>query len=169
VAITTKTDYLTDTGSIPYVSQYHIVNRPQQVQVFAGASTSGTPLSQIIYRYDEYSAGYCKNGVPGLTDHTSAVGHLASYGTGYIARGNVTTTSRLIGGTTFANTYTCYDTLGTVTKTVDANGNPTTIDNTDSWASGGSSSCEIGANTYAYPTTITNALGQQQKLLSTRI
>jgi RHS repeat-associated protein len=161
---TTKIDYLKDTGSIPYVSQDHIVNRPQQVQVFAGASSSGTPLSQTIYTYDEYSAGYCKNGVSGLTDHTSAVGHLTSYGTSYTARGNATTASHLISGSTYATTHTCYDTLGTVTQTVDANGNPTTFDNTDSWANGGSSSCAIGADTYAYPTTITNALGQQQKL-----
>jgi RHS repeat-associated protein len=161
---TTKIDYLTDTGSVPYVSQYHILNRPQQVQVFPGSATSGTPLSQTIYTYDEYSAGYCKNGLPGLTDHTSAVGHLTSYGTSYTGRGNATTASRLISGSTYATTHTCYDTLGGVTQTIDANGNPTTLDNTDSWASGGSSTCETGADTYAFPTTITNALGQQQKL-----
>lgn len=159
---TTKTSYLPDTGSIAYVSQYHIVDRPQEIQVFAGASTSGTPVSQTTYSYDEYGSGYCKNGVPGITDHTSAVGHSTTYGTSYTARGNVTTVSKLINGSTYATSHVCYDTLGNVTQAIDANGNATTFDYTDSWSSGGSSSCILGGTTYAYPTTITNALGQQQ-------
>jgi YD repeat-containing protein len=158
VVRTTKIDYLPDTGGIPYVSQYHILNRPQQVQVFAGASTTGTPVSKTTYNYDEYSAGFCS----GITDHTNATGHSTNYGTGYTARGNATTISRLVSGTTYSTSHMCYDTLGNVTKTIDANGNPTTYDYTDSWSSGGPSSCEIGSDTYAYPTTITNALGQQQ-------
>jgi RHS repeat-associated protein len=162
VVRTTKTDYLPDTGSIHYVSQYHIVDRPQQVQVFPGASTSGTPASKTVYGYDEYSAGYCKNGMPGLTDHTSAIGHSTNYGISYVGRGNVTSIARMISGTTNSYTYICYDTLGNVTQTVDADGNPTTLGYTDSWGSGGSSSCTLGGAAYAYPTTITNALAQQQ-------
>jgi RHS repeat-associated protein len=150
---TTKTSYLGDTGSIPYVSTYHILNRPHEIQVFAGGSTSGAPVSQTIYSYDEYGT------VCPTMQTESAAGHLTSYGASYPARGNVTSIAQLVSGGTTATSHLCYDVLGSVAESIDANGNTTTINNQDVWAAN-TESCQIGGGTRAFPTTIVNALGQ---------
>jgi YD repeat-containing protein len=131
--------------------------RPTFVKVYAG-TTSGALVSSTLYTYDEYSASYCKNGVPNLTTVTGAYGHDDTYGN----FGNLTTTQRLISGTNYSTTHNCYDTLGNVTQTVDANGNPTSFDYTDSW---NDSYCiPSGTTTHAYPTTVTDALGYRTKI-----
>lgn len=160
-ARTTVTTYVNDTNNlgIPYNSTYHIFDLPVSRAVYSGSATSGTPDAYTQYVYDEYSASYCKNGVPALKTISGASGHDDSFGASYIARGNVTTIKRLVGGSTYATSHNCYDTLGNVTQTVDPNGNPTTFDYTDSWYD---TNYRV-SNTYSAPTTITNALGQVTK------
>jgi RHS repeat-associated protein len=135
---------------------------PTQVNVYAGSNTSGTPLSSTLYTYDEYSANYCKNGVPMLTNVTGAYDHDDSgHGISWTGRGNATTTQRLISGTAYATSHACYDTLGNVTQTVDANGNPTSYSYTDNWVD--SYCIPSGTVVHGYPTTVTDALAHQTK------
>jgi RHS repeat-associated protein len=147
------------------VTQYQGVPlRPTSVNVYPGSNTGGTPISSTLYTYDEYSANYCKNNVPGLTNITGATNHDDSgHGIGFTARGNVTTIRRLISGTAYSTTHKCYDTLGNVTQTVDANGNPTTYNYSDSGKWADTDCIPSGTVTDAFPTTITDALGFQSK------
>ena len=90
----------------------HGVSFPSSVSVYAGSGT-GSPVSQTNYTYDEYSASYCKGGVPMLTSITGALNHDDSgHGASFTARGNVTSISGLISGTTYSTAHKCYDTLG---------------------------------------------------------
>jgi RHS repeat-associated protein len=161
---TKKISYITDTSTIKYNSVYHIYNRPLNVSVYSG-SGSGSPTASTTYVYDEYSANYCKNSVPMLSNVTGATNHDdAGHGVSFAARGNVTTTQRLVSGSTYSTSHSCYDTLGNLTQSVDSAGNPTTYDYSDSgkWADSGC--IPSGTNTHAFPTTITDALGHQTKL-----
>jgi len=130
---TTVYQYLGDiSGGIAYNSQYHIYNRPVSINVYPGANTSGTPLQQTLYTYDEYSQNYCTSGIPNLTNITGALMHDdTNHGGTFYARGNVTSTKALVSGSTYVTFHSCYDTLGNVTQTVDAAGNPTTFDYSD--------------------------------------
>lgn len=157
---TTKMSYIADTASIKYNSVYHIYDRPTSVSVYAGSGT-GSPVSQTNYTYDEYSANYCS--VPMLATVTGAVNHDDSgHGSSFLARGNVTTTSKLISGTTYVTSHKCYDTLGNVTQEVDAKGNATSYDYTDTWAD--TSCISSTAVTKAFPTTITDAARNRTKI-----
>jgi RHS repeat-associated protein len=158
---TTKIGYLQDTSSIKYNSVYHILNRPVSRSIYAGSGT-GSPIATTNYTYDEYGASYCKNNVPMLTSVTGATGHDdAGHGSTFWARGNVTSISKLVSGTTYLTAHKCYDTLGNVTQEVDAAGNPTSYDYTDNWAD--TSCIASGTVTRAFPTTITDALGHRTK------
>ena len=147
------------------VTQYNgPYSKPSSVNVYAGANTNGTPASSTLYSYDEFGANYCKNGVPGLTNFTGATSHDdTNYGIGWTARGNLTTIQRLISGNSYATTHMCYDTLGNVTQTVDANGNPTSYDYSDSGKWADSFCIPSGTITHAFPTTVTDPLGHQSK------
>jgi RHS repeat-associated protein len=150
VVRTTKTTYTSGTFI-----------KPASINVYAGSGT-GSPIASTLYTYDEYSANYCKNGVPMLASFTGAYRHDdTNFGTSYTARGNVTTIQRLISGTTYATTHMCYDTLGNVTQTVDANGNPTSYDYSENWAD--TYCIPSGTITHAFPTIITDALGHRTK------
>jgi RHS repeat-associated protein len=138
--------------------------KPTSINLYAGSNTTGTPVSSTLYTYDEYSANYCKNGVAMLTNITGATSHDdTDFGVSFTARGNVTTTQRLISGTSYAISHACYDTLGNVTQTVDANGNPTTYDYSDSGKWADSYCVASGTVTHAFPATVTDALGHQTK------
>jgi len=160
---TTVYQYLGDiSGGIAYNSQYHIYNRPVSINVYPGANTSGTPLQQTLYTYDEYSQNYCTSGIPNLTNITGALMHDdTNHGGTFYARGNVTSTKALVSGSTYVTFHSCYDTLGNVTQTVDAAGNPTTFDYSDNWAD--STCVASGTLTRAFPSVVTDALGFRQK------
>jgi YD repeat-containing protein len=154
-----ETDF---TGTVVRTTKtaYNGFMKPTSVNVYAGTGT-GSPIASTLYTYDEYSASYCKNNILMLSGFTGAHGHDDAYGTSDHSRGNVTTIQRLISGTTYSTTHNCYDTLGNVTQTVDANGNPTSFDYTDNW---NDSDCiPSGTITHAFPTTLTNALGYRSK------
>jgi YD repeat-containing protein len=154
-------DYGTTTPVRTTKYSYGTGNLVTSVSVWAGDGTTGSPLTQTNYTYDEYSANYCKNGVPMLTNTPGAVGHDdANYGINDTSfRGNVTTISRWVSGSTWRVSHKCYDTLGNVTQEVDEAGNPTTYDYAEKWAD--SSCIPAGIVTRAYPTTITDAAGFQ--------
>jgi len=158
---TTKISYQGDTSTIHYNSQYRMFNRPASVSVYAGSGT-GSPISKTNYTYDEYGANYCKNSVPMLTNITGAINHDdAGHGYGFWARGNVTSISKLISGTTYVTSHICYDTLGNATQQVDELGNATNYDYTENWAD--TSCIGSGTLTRAFPTTITDALGHRTR------
>ncbi len=130
--------------------------RPTAVNIYSGTA-AGPLIASTLFTYDEYSANYCKNGVPGLTVVTGVTGHKDGVG----PSGNPTTVSRWISGTSYATSHACYDSLGNVTQLVDANGNPTTFDYSENWAD--TSCIPAGTNTHAFPTMVTNALGHRTK------
>jgi YD repeat-containing protein len=135
--------------------------KPTSVNISAGTGT-GSPVASTLYTYDEYSANYCKNSVPMLTNITGATGHDdTNYGISFTARGNATTIRQLISGSTYATTHRCYDTLGNVTQEVDANGNPTSYDYSENWAE--TDCIPSGTLTHAFATTITDANGFRRK------
>ena len=149
---TTKTSYSPNSGPPNGV-------RVSSVSVYAGSGT-GSPVAQTNYTYDEYSASYCKNGVPMLTNITGALNHDdADYGSGYTARGNVTSISRLVSGSTYVTSHKCYDTLGNVTQVVDDIGNPTTYSYAEKWAD--TSCVASGTLTRGFASTITDAVGSR--------
>jgi len=162
---TTKYTYLQDTPSIAYNSQYYIYNRPTSINVYAGDGT-GSPISSTTFAYDEYSANYCQPfkgaAVPGLTSIAGAINHRDSdHGVTFVARGNVTSTSKLVSGSTYITSHACYDTLGNVTQTVDERNNATNVEYTENWAD---ANCEsAGTLTRTLPTIITDPMGMRRK------
>jgi YD repeat-containing protein len=151
-------DYGAGTPTRTQKITYGTLSRPTSVALYAGDGSSGSPIAETTYTYDEYGASYCKNGVPMLTNVTGATNHDdTAYGSTNWTRGNPTTISRLISGTTWSTIHRCYDTLGNVTQEVDARGNPTTYGHLDSFAD---AACTSTKPTYGYVTSVTNAAGE---------
>jgi YD repeat-containing protein len=98
-----------------------------------------TKLAETRVTYD--------NGVP------------ASYG--YF--GEPTAVSHWAGGASYLTTNYGYDSHGNVTAATDAKRHTTTVSYADAWPTG-SSACQPAQASFAYPTTVTNALNQQTKL-----
>ena len=155
---TLHTDYLGDTATTPYVSQYHMVSYPSRVQIL---DASKNPIAETDYTYDEYSSSYCGGSVPMLTTITGATGHDDSRGANFVARGNPTTIKSLTSGGNTVTTHRCYDTLGNVTGVVDGNGGLTKFDYTDNFAD--RSCVDPNTSTYALPTTVVDPLGHTTK------
>jgi RHS repeat-associated protein len=102
-------------------------------------------LAQTLYTYDVYTYnGGTLSSVTGLSGHDDS-----NYGTNNTVRGNVTLTQKLVGGSTYLNSYNNFDTTGQVTFAYDPANQKT------SYAYG----CQN-----AYPTTITNPLSQPTTL-----
>jgi len=135
--------------------------KPASINVWPGDGSSGSPLSQTTYTYDEYSANYCKNGVPMLASVTGATNHDDNYALNVTGRGNVTSISRWVSGTTWVTSHKCYDTLGNVTQEVDEAGHPTSYDYSENWTD--TSCIPVGTITHGYPTTVTDPVGNRQK------
>jgi RHS repeat-associated protein len=108
-----------------------ILNRPASVTVYDG---SGNTMAQTTYAYDETT--------PTPTSGTPS--HVAVTG----SRGNPTTITQLVQGTTTIHTTKTYYDTGTLSTTVDPNGNPPTT------YTYGTGSCGN-----AFPTKVTNAAG----------
>lgn len=162
---TLSTQYIKDTSSIPYVSQYNMIDYPLSQTLTDG---KGNVVAQTLYSYDEYSASYCQNsypaglsGIPMLTSVVGASGHDDSRGTSYLARGNVTTIQNLVSPGVYVTTHKCYDTLGNVLQDVDGNGKATRYSYADNFLD--TACISAGANTHAFPTLVTDALGHQTK------
>ena len=133
-----ESDYSTGTPPIlrktlfSYASLTNAVSKPHQVTVEDG---SNNVVSQTTYTYDQ--------GTPapttGVPQHTSVSG----------SRGNPTTISQLVAGTTSLATTLAYDDTGNVLTSTDPANNVTTFDYTDNF----SDSAPLG--TRAYMTKVT--------------
>ena len=134
----TATWYVTAPGYVD--APAHLLRLPSQVNVYAGASTLA---SLTYYRYDETP----------LTNDPGVVSHDGAFGTGYTARGNLTTKMEYVNlSNSYSVTKHTYDIAGNITSIIDPNGHSTTFSYNDT------------CNLYARPLTVTNALGQATTL-----
>jgi YD repeat-containing protein len=137
----TSMDY--NLGSV-YLQQ-HIIGLVSQVQVTDG---NGQPQSKTTYAHDD----------PGRLQSVPAAAtqHDAAYSLTLTARGNVTAVSRwdvtdVNNGAKKLTSYINYYTTGTPISTTDPAGHQSTIAYADSFSDG------VPRNTFAYPTTLTDA------------
>ena len=163
----THTDYVTDTN---YFEKYL---RTLPMRTWVSSDINGlNKVSLSELEYDNYTpdANHAA-----LWDRTSGgsvsvLGHdSANYGTGKIYRANVTKVTSYANAqsqTGPVNVYSQYDILGNVVVTIDANGNASTISYNDNFgfpdgeARSNGAPAELGGqNTFAFPTSMTNALG----------
>jgi RHS repeat-associated protein len=132
----------------------NIADLPTLVQTFDAA---GNLVAQTQNSYDGGSllnTGSCTS--PGVPNHD-----YCNYPYTMVLRGNVTQSSQWLNtNNTWLNTTHTYDDLGNLRSTTDPGGHPTTYDYTDSW---GGTGCVTAANTLAFPTTVTDALGHRVK------
>jgi RHS repeat-associated protein len=155
-------DYGASTPTRTRKLAYNVYHKPTSDSIYAGDGSSGSPVSQTTYTYDEYNASYCQNGVPMLASVTGATNHDdTNYGVNYTTRGNVTSISRWVSGSTWVTSHKCYDTLGNVTQDVDEAGHYTGYDYSETWAD--TSCIPTGTTTHGYPTTITDPVGNRSK------
>jgi RHS repeat-associated protein len=161
----THTDYLTsgyDTNT-----NIHLRSLPSQQLVYAVNPSTGaeTLASQITYEYDLYDGS--PNHSP-LVDRPSISGLDSGFTTGYTTRGNVTKVRRWLDTpSSWIDIYAQYDIAGNVVKAIDGRGYATDFEFIDRF---GSPNGESRANTappeldgqtsYAFPTKVTDALGQ---------
>lgn len=160
----------------------HIKDRITQVSVFDGPDGAEKERSRTVYEYDDYSNSanhsplkdwQAVTGIP-MTGHDSAMG------TSYLTRGNVTKTTQFLlakDPTTnpaavhgSVSIYNQYDLAGNVVRTIDAPGNTSDVEYLDRFgAPDGNAQANTGPShlnsptlkyTYAFPTKLTNAIGQ---------
>ncbi len=131
--------YLDDSNSA--YRNANIVDRVTDVQV---QNSVGSKVAETSITYDSTAL----TSVTGMTHHDDT-----NYGTGQTTRGNPTLVQRWVSGSTYLKTTLYYDTTGQVTKVTDPNGNSGTL------GYGTTTSCTTSFSN-AYPTVITNALGQ---------
>ncbi len=106
--------------------------------------------SKITYTYDEPTR------IEGLP--AAPTQHDAAFNTSFLGRGNATTVTRwdvtdISNGAKALSSQVVYKITGTVSKNTDAEGHQSTV------AFGDSFSDEVNRNTFAYPTTVTDADG----------
>ena len=179
----THTDYLTSNsvnGQVydapepidPATPLIHLRNLPKEQITYAVDPNTGTEtqVAKTNWEYDQYTADAFH---AALIDRSGISGRSTGFGTDYVTRGNVTAISRWLnttGGSVTA--YTQYDIAGNVVTTIDPRSTPTniiatTFDFTDRFGSpdgeaqSNGAPAELGTlQSYAFPTKVTNALGQ---------
>ncbi len=111
-------------------------------------------VSQTTYTYDGVAVT--------STNSTQAPNHdYTAYGSTFNLRGNLTQISRglKVGATwTWLNTDNTYDDLGNMLTSRDPGLHMTSYSYVDGWSG---AACTIGANTFAFPTQITDPLGHR--------
>jgi RHS repeat-associated protein len=176
----THTDYLTTNAAqsgVDYTAgtsanSIHIRHLP--IEQWVSSDIGGiNKLSRITYEYDNYQADASH---AALTDRQSIIGLCTTYTSAgvcvntnpqsYLTRGNVTAISRWLLPNTAITAYSQYDIADNVVKAIDARGNATTISYEDNFGepSGdvqpGFQPTELGGQqSYAFPSSVTNALG----------
>jgi YD repeat-containing protein len=141
----TYTDYDLSQG---YLDR-HLIGLVSATHVYD--PVAGQFLAKTTYSYDEAgSVG---------PQATTATGHDQSYGSTFLARGNLTSVSRYdvtdINNTAKAHTARMsYDAAGSILSSTDPAGHQNSIGYADSFSDGNNS-----RNTFAYPTTVTDAGG----------
>ena len=160
----THTDYLKSNpvNSTDYTTtSIHIRGLPTQTQVF---DASGNERARTTFEYDNY----VNDGSHAPLQARSNISGLdSSFTTSYVTRGNLTrSTSWVLSTSTQLHSYAQYDVAGNMLKVIDPRGYATTLEFADrfgapdSEAQGNSTPSELSALTsYAFPTKITNALG----------
>src|SRR5260370_25573953 len=126
-------------------------DRRRDVIVYDG---NNNMVSYTSYEYDNYS----HQGLPGMGT-SGAVQHDPNRSTGDLPRDNRTGVyqwSNTDGA--WLTTFSQYDDTGNIIAVQDPNGNQTSFSYADSW--GNASCAPSGGNAAAYPTSVTNALGQ---------
>ncbi|MEN3329835.1 MAG: hypothetical protein V7638_4642, partial [Acidobacteriota bacterium] len=138
---------------------------PSQVSVFdAAGERSRTSFEYDNYADTNHAALVARSGISGLDSF---------FTTSYTYRGNPTGITRylLTGGvvTGSVSTYTQYDVAGNVVKAIDARGNALTLQYSDSYGgpngeartnSAPTELSSLGQSSFAFPTSVTNALNQ---------
>ena len=179
----THTDYLTTSpaqSGVDYTigtsaNSSHIRNLPQE-QWVSSDSAGLNKLSRTTYEYDNYQADAFH---AALTDRQSIIGLCTIYTAAgvcantnpqsYLTRGNVTAVSRwLLSNNTAITSYAQFDIAGNVVKAIDARGSATNVSYEDNFNFGepdgdvlpGFQPAELGGQkSYAFATSVTNALG----------
>ena len=103
-----------------------------------------TAASETQFTYDQTA----------VSDESGVVGHDTAYGTSFTTRGNATTVGTCLNAPScsWLNSVSTYDIAGNATSVQDPRGNTTQISYADA------------QNTFAFPTTVTNALAQSVAL-----
>jgi RHS repeat-associated protein len=160
----------------------HIRDRVTQVSIFDGPDGTEKERSRTVYEYDDYSNTANHALLKNWQDVTGIpmTGFDSSFGALYATRGNVTKTTQflLVADPTTnpaavvgsVSTYQQYDLAGNVVRAIDALGNASDIEYVDRFGlpDGIAQSNTVPAplsspslrQTYAFPTKVTNALGQ---------
>lgn len=122
----------------------YYMGRPQSVTVTNGAGNQ--TVAQTNVTYDAYGSN-------GLTTITGVVQHDDTFGGSFTARGNPTSISQLVSGSTFLNISSMtYDTTGQVLSVTDSNNNTTVLSYADNFYT------DNGSNPPAtYTSSLTNA------------
>jgi len=169
----THTDYVPGTAYTDRTGA-HIRNLPSQVSLF---DVNGVEQARTVFAYDNYVDDGSHNYAP-LVDRPNISNFDPAFGTGYGTRGNPTSTTTylLTAGlvTGSITSYMQFDIAGNLVKTIDGRGYATTLNFSDNFGapndaveSNGSPSNtappELGtASAYAFPFSVTNALGQKK-------
>jgi RHS repeat-associated protein len=160
----------------------HIRDRVTQISVFDGPDGAEKERSRTVFEYDDYSNTANHALLRNWQDVTGIpmTGHDSALGTSYLTRGNVTKTTQflLVADPTtnpaqavgWVSIYNQYDLAGNIVKTIDALGNPYEFEYLDRFGSpDGNAQSNTGPShlnsptlkyTYAFPTKVTNAIGQ---------
>jgi RHS repeat-associated protein len=152
----TKTTYEKSNLYISYTGS-HLRRLPLETTILSG---SGQTFSRTKYEYDNYP----------LLTRNDVFGHdTTNFGTDYTRRGNVTSATSYENAqsqTGAVINYFHYDILGNVVEKIDAKNNATTINYVDKFglpdgeATSNTPPGQLsGLNTFAFPTSTTNALG----------
>ncbi len=158
ISTTTTYQYEPYTATLPYAASV-ILDNPTEIDT---TDYSGTTISKISQQWEPASAFTSSNHILDrlyyrtVTDPILNLSHTTT--NGYDTSGNVTSVT--INGTGTGSYTTQYprNSYGEIHQIIDPKNNTTTIGYTDAWSSSGQS-C-VAANTSAYPTTVTNQLGQ---------
>ena len=163
----THTDYVTSASYTDAASGAHIRSLPSQASVY---DANGIERARTTFEYDNYSADGGNHA--GIIDRPSISGFASGFTISYTTRGNTTgathyllnSSGSIVGS---VSAYAQYDIAGNVVKALDARGYATTFDFSDRFGSpdgearSNSGASELGGqSTYAFPTLVTNALGQ---------
>jgi RHS repeat-associated protein len=148
---------------------YHIRNLAAQISVFDG---SANERARTTYEYDNYVADSATFHAA-LVNRSNISGHDTSIGTSFYNRGNVTAVSQyLLPAGSAITSFNQYDIAGNVTKVLDPRSTPgnviaTSIGYDDNFGGPDASLAErytfteLGSQqTFAFPTQVTNAIGQ---------
>src|SRR5882672_3985633 len=142
----------------PAYQDQNLADLPTSMAVYDG---SGNIVAQTQTFYDD--SGSNPWGLPYMqADLGNATAHDSGFGPGYLLRGNAPRVqSWLSTSTNWLTNYNGYDDLGNLVSTTDALGHSTRYNYSDRWANTGC--VPAGANTQAYVTEVSNALGQNSR------